>query len=121
TVVRLFTAQPIGGAELADPGLDLMLQCLEPGELIYPARQLLQVGDDQRAHRGVMLRGGDPGIAVHVIRDGNRNVLHSSTVTQFLCFTASKVSDQKTTLSSTFNHRVDERTPGSLEYFQPSS
>jgi hypothetical protein len=83
--VRLVTAQPVGGAELVDPGLDLALQCLEPGELIHPARQLLKVGDDQRAHRGVTLRGGDPGIAVDVIRDGYRNVLHSFTVTQFLC------------------------------------
>ena len=83
--MRLVTAQPVGGAELVDPGLDLALQCLEPGELIHPARQLLKVGDDQRAHRGVTLRGGDPGIAVDVIRDGYRNVLHSFTVTQFLC------------------------------------
>jgi len=34
TVVHLVTAQPVGGAELADPGLDLTLQCLEPGELV---------------------------------------------------------------------------------------
>jgi hypothetical protein len=84
TVVRLVAAQPVGGAELADPGLDLALQCLEPGELVHPARQLLKVGDDQCAHRGVTLRGGHPGIAVDVIRDGNRNILHTFTVTQFL-------------------------------------
>jgi len=43
TVVRLVTAQPAGGAELVNPGLNLVLQCLEPGELIHPARQLLKV------------------------------------------------------------------------------
>jgi len=43
--MRLVTAQPVGGAELADPGLDLALQCLEPGELIHPAGQLLKVSD----------------------------------------------------------------------------
>ncbi|MGH3238377.1 MAG: hypothetical protein ACRDOH_34985 [Streptosporangiaceae bacterium] len=68
TVVRLVTAQSVGGAELADPGLDLALQCLKPGELIHPAGQLLKVSDDQRAHRGVTLRGGDPGVAVDVIQ-----------------------------------------------------
>ena len=82
--MHLVTAQPVGSAEFADPGLDLVLQCLEPGELIHPARQLLEEGDDHRAHGGVMLRSGHPGIAVDVIRDGNRNVLHSFTVTQFL-------------------------------------
>ena len=82
--MRLVTAQPVGGAELVNPGLNLMLQCLEPGKFIHPARQLLEVGDDQCAHRGVMLRCGDPGIAIDVIWDGNGNVLHSFTVTQFL-------------------------------------
>ena len=84
TVVRLVTAQPVGGAELADPGLDLTLQCLEPGELVHTAGQLLEEGDNQCADRGVTLRGGDPGVAVDVIGDGYRNVLHSFTVTQFL-------------------------------------
>ena len=40
--MRLVAAQPADGAELADPGLDLALQCLEPGELIHPAGQLLE-------------------------------------------------------------------------------
>ena len=62
TAVRLVAAQPVGGAELPDPGLDLVLQHLEPGELIHPAGQLLEESDDQRADRGVTLRGGDPGI-----------------------------------------------------------
>jgi len=84
TVVRLVTAQPVGGAELADPGLDLTLQCLEPGELVHTAGQLLEEGDNQCADRGVTLRGGDPGVAVDVIGDGYRNVFHSFTVTQFL-------------------------------------
>ena len=47
------------------PGL--FLQRLEPGGLIHPSGQLLKVSDDQRAHRGVTLRGSDPGIAVEVI------------------------------------------------------
>src|ERR1700748_266627 len=84
TVVRLVTAQPVGVAELADPGLNLTLQCLEPGELVHPAGQLLEEGDDQCADRGVTLRGGDPGVAGDVIGDGYRDVLHSFTVPQFL-------------------------------------
>ena len=83
TIVHLISAQPVGGAELADPGLDLTLQRLKPGELICPSRQLLKVGDDQRAHRGVVLRGGDPGIAVNVIGNRDRNILHILTVTLF--------------------------------------
>jgi hypothetical protein len=82
--MRLVAAQPVGRAELPDPGLDLVLQHLEPGELIHPAGQLLEEADDKRADRGVTLRGGDPGVAVDVIGDGYRNVLHSLTVTQFL-------------------------------------
>jgi hypothetical protein len=69
TVMRLITAQPVGGAELADPGLDLALQCLEPGELVHPAGQLLEVSHDQRADRGVTLRGGDPGVVDAVLTE----------------------------------------------------
>jgi hypothetical protein len=82
--MRLVTVQPPGGAELPDPGLDLALQCLEPGELVHSSGQLLEESDNQCAHRGVTLRGGYPGIAVDVIGDGYRNVLHSFTVTLFL-------------------------------------
>jgi hypothetical protein len=84
TIVHLVAAQRVAGAELVDPGLDLALQRLKPGELVYPSGQLLKVGDDQRAHRGVTLRGGDPGIAVDVIGNGDRNILHIFTVTRFL-------------------------------------
>jgi hypothetical protein len=49
--VHLIAAQPTAGTELADPGLDLALQRLKPGELVHPSGQLLKVGDDQRAHR----------------------------------------------------------------------
>jgi hypothetical protein len=84
TVVHLVAAQPVAGAELADPGLHLTLQRFKPGELIYPSGQLLEVGDDQGAHRGVAPRGGDPGIAVDVIGNRDRDVLHIFTVTQFL-------------------------------------
>jgi hypothetical protein len=83
--MRLVTTQSVGGAELVNPGLDLALQCLKPGELIHPTGQLLKVSDDQCAHRGVTLRGDDPGIAVDIIRNRNRNVLHSFTVARFLC------------------------------------
>src|SRR6478672_3638585 len=84
TVMRLVSAQPVGRAELPDPGLDLVLQHFEAGELVHPAGQLLEERDDQRAHRGVTLRGGDPSVAVDVIGNGHRDVLHSFTVTQFL-------------------------------------
>ncbi len=83
TIVHLVAAQPTAGAELVDPGLDLALERLKPGELVHPSGQLLKVGDDQRAHRGVTLRGGDPGTAVDVIGNGDRNILHLFTVTRF--------------------------------------
>ena len=83
TIVHLVAAQPTTGAELADPGLDLPLQRLKPGELVHPSGQLLKEGDDQRAHRGITLRGGDPGIAVDVIGNRDRDILHSFTVTRF--------------------------------------
>jgi hypothetical protein len=67
TIVHFVAAHPTASAEPADPGLDFPLQCLKPGELIHPSGQLLKVGDDQCADRGVTLRGGDPGIAVDVI------------------------------------------------------
>jgi hypothetical protein len=54
TVVYLVAVQSIGGAELADLRLDLLLEGLKPGEL------------------------------VDVIGDGDRNILHSFTVTQIL-------------------------------------
>ena len=84
TIVHLVTVQPVAGAELADPGLDLALQRLQPGELIHPPGHLLEESDDQRAHRRVTLRGGDPGIAIDVIGNRDRNILHIITVTQFL-------------------------------------
>src|SRR5271166_3784435 len=89
TIVHLVAAQPTAGAELADPGLDLALQRLKPGELIHPSGQLLEEGNDQRAHRGVTLRGGHPGIAVDVIGNRDRNVLHIFTVTHFMWITFS--------------------------------
>jgi hypothetical protein len=80
----LVAAETVGGAELAYPGLDLALQRLEPGESVHPSGQLLKVCDDQCAYRRVALGGGDPGIAVDVIGNRDRNVLHSFTVARFL-------------------------------------
>jgi len=37
TTMHLVAVQPVSGAEHADPGLDLALQRLEPGELVHPA------------------------------------------------------------------------------------
>jgi hypothetical protein len=44
--MHLVAAQPVGGAELADPSLDLALQRLKPAELIHPSGQLLKVSDN---------------------------------------------------------------------------
>src|SRR6266568_2575786 len=55
TVVRLVTAQPAGGAELADPGLDLALQCLEPGDDPVP------VAPDRVRHGQLRRPAGRPG------------------------------------------------------------
>src|ERR1700722_11695248 len=84
TIVNLVPGQSIAGVELAYLGLDLALQRLQPAELRHPARQPLKIGDHQRAHRGVMLRSLDPGSTVDIIRNRDRNVLHSFTVTLFL-------------------------------------
>lgn len=84
TVVNLIPAQPVASMELADLGLDLVLQRLKPAELFHPSRKPLEVGDDQCTHRGVTLRGGDPRIAVDVLRNRDRNVFHSFTVAQLL-------------------------------------
>jgi hypothetical protein len=83
TIVHLVAAQPIGGPELAYLRLNLALQRLKPHEFIRPSRQLLKVFDNQRAHRGVTPRCGDPGIAVHVIGNADRKIPHSFTVTRF--------------------------------------
>jgi hypothetical protein len=80
----LVTAQPVGGAELADLRLDLVLKGLKPCELLHPPGQALQVLDNERAQRGVTLRGSDPGVAVDLVGDRDRDVLHSLTVTQNL-------------------------------------
>jgi hypothetical protein len=83
TVVDLVAAKPVGRTELADLGLHLLLQRLQPRELVHPPGQSFEIRDDQRAQRGIALRCGDPGVAVDGVRHGNRNVLHSFTVTQF--------------------------------------
>jgi hypothetical protein len=84
TVVDLFSAESVGRAELADLGLDLVLKGLESREPFHPAGQPFGVRDDQRAHRRIPLRGGNPRAAVHVVGHGDRNILHSFTVTHFL-------------------------------------
>jgi hypothetical protein len=78
----LIAAQAVAGTELTDPGLDLALQRLESGELVHPAGQLLEEGDDQRTYRGVTLRGSDAGISVDIIGNRDRYIPHSFTVTQ---------------------------------------
>jgi hypothetical protein len=84
TVVYLVAAQPIGATEMADLRLHLVLEGLKPGELVHSPGQSLQVLDDQRTYRGVALRSRDPRVAVDIIWNGDRNVLHSFTVTQNL-------------------------------------
>src|SRR6266852_9160888 len=84
TVVDLVSAEPVGRAELADLGLHLVLQRLQPRELFHPPGQPFEIRDDQCAQRGIALRRGDPGVAVHVVGHGDRNVLHSFTVTRFM-------------------------------------
>jgi len=84
TVVDLVTAKLVGRAELADLGLHLVLQCLQSRELVHPPGQPFEIRDDQCAQRAIALRCGDPGVAVHVVGHGDRNILHSFTVTQFM-------------------------------------
>ena len=43
--------------ELAYLRLHLVLQGLQPRELFFPPGQPLKIGNDQRAHRGIALRG----------------------------------------------------------------
>ncbi len=82
TIMHLVAAEPVGGTELANLSLQLARQRRKPAEFIHPSGKLLKVGDNQRTHRGLALRFGDPGIAVNVIRDRDGRVLHSFTVSQ---------------------------------------
>ena len=82
TIVDLVAAKPVARTELAYLGLHLMLQRLQPRELFLPPGQPFEIRDDQRAQRGIALRRGDPGVAVHMIGHGDRNVFHSFTVTR---------------------------------------
>src|SRR5450755_1170035 len=82
TIMNLVAAKPVGRAELAYLGLHLLLQRLQPRDIFLPPGQPLEIRDDQRAHRGIALRCGDPGVAVNVVGHGDRNVLHSFTVTR---------------------------------------
>lgn len=83
TVVDLVSAKLVGRAELADLGLHLALQRLQPRELVHPPGQPFEIRDDECAQRAIALRCGDPGVAVYVVGHGDRDVLHSLTVTQF--------------------------------------
>jgi hypothetical protein len=82
--VYLVAAQPVRGAELGDFRLNLTLERLKPCELVHSPGKALQVLNDQRAQRGVTLRSGDSGVAVNVIGNRDRNILHSYTVTLIL-------------------------------------
>ena len=84
TVVDLVATESVACSELADLVLHLVLQRLQPGELLHPPGQPLKVRDDQCAHRRITPRGGDPSIAVHLIGHRDRQILHSFTVTLFL-------------------------------------
>src|ERR1039457_3129270 len=77
TVVDLVPAKPAGRAERADLGLHLVLQRFQPRELFHPPGRPFEIRDDQCAQRGIALRCGDPGVAVHMVGHGDRNVLHS--------------------------------------------
>src|SRR5260370_42112722 len=83
TVVALVAAKPVGRSELADLGLHLALERLQPRELVHPPGQPFEIRDDQCAQRGIALRCGDPGVAEHDVGPGERNVLHSFTTTRF--------------------------------------
>jgi hypothetical protein len=84
TVMDLVTAKPVGRAELPDLSLYVVLQRLEPRELFLPAGQPFEIGDNESAHRRIALHCGDPGVAVHVVGHGDRNILHSFTVTPLM-------------------------------------
>ena len=85
TVVDLVAAKPVGRAELPDLGLHLLLQRLQPRDLLHPPGQPFEIRDDQCAQAGIALRCGDPGVVVHVVGHGDRNVLHKFTVTRSTC------------------------------------
>jgi len=80
--VHLVTAESAGGAKLGYFILNFALQCLKPGELIHTSRKLLKESDNHRANGGVTLGGRDPRVAVNLIGERNRQVLHRTTVTQ---------------------------------------
>lgn len=77
----LAAAQPITGTKAGDLILDLPLQGFEPLELVPPLGHGTQVVAHQGTDRATPLGGGYLCVAVHVVGNGDRNVLHSFTVT----------------------------------------
>src|SRR4029453_16079359 len=86
TVVELVAVGAVARAEPLDLLLDLLLLDLEPGELRLPPRQRAQVLADQGADRGPTLGSSDPGAAVDVVWDCDRDVLHGRRLSQFHSF-----------------------------------
>ena len=110
TVVDLVSAKPVGRAELADLCLHFVLQRFQPCELFPPSGQPFEIRDDQCAQRGIALRCGDPGVAVHVIGHGDRNILHSFTVTRLMWSTPHAAGPDIGDAAVTRNVRGERRT-----------
>src|SRR3954463_8376107 len=86
TVVEAVAVHPIAGAEAIDLGCDLSLLLLEARELAVSIGQGAQVLANERADRAATLGGTNPRIAIHVVWDRDRDVLHeahSITTSQF--------------------------------------
>src|SRR3954463_3389006 len=86
TVVEAVAVHAIAGAEAIDLGCDLPLLLLEARELAVSIGQRAQVLANERADRAASLGGTNARIAIHVVWDRDRDVLHvchSITVSHF--------------------------------------
>jgi hypothetical protein len=83
-VVHFASPEPVGPVELPDLLLHLALKRLKPSKLFHLRGHLPEVACDERAQRYTALRSRGQRLAVHVIGNSDRNVLHASTLTQDL-------------------------------------
>jgi hypothetical protein len=82
--VNLVTIQTVTGPEPRYLRQHFLLLGLQSVELTPTIRQRAQEADHQGTHGTAALGGGDPGIPVDVVRNRDRNVLHSFTISHFL-------------------------------------
>ena len=83
TVVDLVAAESVDRAELRDLPLHPPLLLFKPPLLALEAGKRREVPRDECADRGAVLRCPDARSAIDVVRDRDRDIFHSFTVSHF--------------------------------------